>query len=72
MNRPLLYTITGGFAGTILSLLLSSYKTTPFLLFLVPMWGMVLGVSLARVVDLYKEPKEISAGKLPNKVLKEN
>ena len=72
MNRPLMYTIAGGFIGTILSLFLSNYRTNPFLLFLIPMWGMVLGVSLARVVGLYKEPNDISAGKLPNKVLKEN
>ena len=59
MERIFLFTAGGCFVGTMVSLFLNQYNPSPFLLFLLPMWGMVLGVSIARVVNLYKEPEEV-------------
>ncbi len=33
-------------------------RDNPFLLILLPMWGMILAISVARVVDSKKEDKE--------------
>ena len=58
MTRVLIYAIAGCFIGTVASLALNQYNPSPFLLFLIPMWGMVLSVAVARVVNLYK-PEEV-------------
>ena len=58
MDRPLVYAAVGCFIGTLASMLFNRYTTDPFLLFLFPMWGLILGVSIARVVDKRSLQKE--------------
>lgn len=55
MERNLLYAAIGCFAGTLFSMFLIQYNQEPILLILLPMWGLVLGISIARVVILEKE-----------------
>ncbi len=54
MDRHLLFGTIGCFAGTFFSMLLTKYNTNPILLVLLPMWGLVFGVSFARVIDVKK------------------
>ena len=58
MERTILYGAGGCFIGTMFSLLLNQYNPNPFLLFLLPMWGMIFAIAIARVVNLYKVPEE--------------
>jgi xanthosine utilization system XapX-like protein len=58
MDRKLLYAVAGCFVGTLASIFLNDYKPDPFLLFLLPLWGLILGVSIARVIDMYNPPEE--------------
>ena len=58
MERTLIYAAAGCFVGTAASILLHPYKSDPFLLFLFPLWGLILGVSIARVIDKNKFPDE--------------
>ncbi len=45
----------GTFAGTIFSMILIEYNTQPLLLVLLPMWGLVFGSALAKVIDVKKK-----------------
>ena len=57
METNLLYASIGTFAGTIFSIFLMNYNPNPMLLVLLPMWGLVFGVSLAKVVYM-EQPKK--------------
>jgi len=46
-----MYGAVGCFIGTISSIFLNQYKTQPFVLFFIPIWGLFLGIAVARVVD---------------------
>ena len=55
MERNLSYGAVGCFAATLFSIFLIKYNPNPFLLVLLPMWGLVFGVALARVITMEKE-----------------
>ena len=50
MDRTFLYGVMGLFSATLFSLFLRNYQPNPFLLILLPMWGLIMGVAIARVV----------------------
>ena len=55
MQRNLSFGAIGTFAATILAILLIRYKPNPVLLIILPMWGLVIGVAVARVVSSKKK-----------------
>lgn len=55
VERGLIYGAAGCFAATICAMVLVRYNPNPILLVLLPMWGLVFGVALAKVVDLKKK-----------------
>jgi hypothetical protein len=54
MERNLAFGATGCFAATLISIFLIEYKPNPLIPVLLPMWGLVLGVAIARVADIKK------------------
>jgi len=58
MDKIISYGVIGVFLGTAASLFLNQYQSNPFLLFLLPMWGMVLSIAVARVINLHEIPDE--------------
>ena len=50
MSKAIIYSAIGCFVGTILALVLAQSNFTFFLL-LLPMWGFVIGVTIANVVS---------------------
>ncbi len=57
MDKVISFATGGCFLGTLIAFYLNNYQANPFLLFLLPMWGMVLGISLARAVKPKKAIK---------------
>ncbi len=59
MERVLLYSAAGCFVGTILSIILYNVylASFPFVLFLLPMWGFIMGTAIAKA-ELAKKPKK--------------
>jgi hypothetical protein len=55
MERGLLFGTIATFAATITSMILIEYNTNPILLILLPLWGLVMGIAVSRVVDLKKK-----------------
>ena len=59
MDRNVIYGAVGCFVGTILSMYIIKYNPHTFLLIVLPMWGLVMGISIARTVNVYSEkPKK--------------
>ena len=58
METTLLYGTIGAFAATIFSMFLINYNPHPMLLVLLPMWGLVFGISIAKVVLMEDQPKK--------------
>ena len=50
MEKNLIYGTTGCFVGTLIGLFAVKYNPQPIILVLLPMWGLVMGVSIARVI----------------------
>ena len=50
MDINLTYATAGTFAGTLFSIFLINYNPNPMLLILLPMWGLVFGIALAKVM----------------------
>lgn len=57
MEKSLVYGSLGCFVGTLISLFVIRFNPQPVLLVLLPMWGLVMGVSISRVVSS-KEKEE--------------
>lgn len=54
MEKDLLYASAGTFGATLFSVFLVNYNPNPMLLVLLPMWGLVFGISLAKVAGMKK------------------
>jgi len=54
MDDNFKYALIGCFVGTIVSLGMYKLNSNPFLLFLMPMWGMILAIAIAKVVNAKK------------------
>lgn len=52
MERTISYGAAGCFIGTVAALVLFKYNSNAFLLFLIPMWAMIFGIAVARVVNV--------------------
>jgi ascorbate-specific PTS system EIIC-type component UlaA len=52
MDTSVTYGTAGCFIGTILSMLIIKYNPNPFILVILPMWGLVMGIAVAKVMDI--------------------
>lgn len=50
MNEQVIYGASGCFIGTLISLILIQFNPQPILLILLPMWGLVMGIAIFRVL----------------------
>ena len=57
MDRNVIYGAIGCFVGTMLSMYIVKYNPHAFLLIVLPMWGLVMGISVARTVNVYSSKK---------------
>ena len=58
MDKNISYGAAGCFAGTLLAFIAIVYNPSPVLVVILPMWGMVMGVSIARVMKTSKKTKK--------------
>lgn len=58
MDKNLSYGTAGCFAGTILAFIAIMYNPNPVLVVILPMWGMIMGVSISRVVKSSNKTKK--------------
>jgi xanthosine utilization system XapX-like protein len=50
MDEHVIYGASGCFIGTLVSLILIQFNPQPILLILLPMWGLLMGISISRVL----------------------
>ena len=59
MDRTAVFGFLGCVIATLISMYYIQFRTNGFFLILIPMWGLVMGVAVGRVVDVYDEkPKK--------------
>lgn len=55
MERTTIYGVVGCFLATAFSVYLNKFQSNTVLLILIPMWGLVIGIAVARVVNSREE-----------------
>jgi len=69
MERAFTYGIIGCLIATMLSLVLKDFQQNLFILLLLPMWGMILAMSLAKVVDMKEAEKAAEKKAVPDQII---
>ena len=69
MERVSIYALVGCFVATLISLFLNSHQENKVILILLPMWGLVLGIAVARVVNSGEKTIEEKPKRKPKEIV---